>query len=66
VFHLSQLIALHPDQPQYYYRRANNYALWARFADGGRGRELVEKSLADAQKAISLGGGKILGRKSGD
>jgi WD40 repeat protein len=59
IFHLSQLIALEPDRPQYYYRRANAYALWARFADGGRGRELVEKYLADVQSAVLLSGGRL-------
>jgi WD40 repeat protein/serine/threonine protein kinase len=64
VFHLSQLIALEPNEPRYYHRRGDVYTAWSR-SDSGHPVHFVN-ALADYRHALQLRGSRFLKQASGD
>jgi WD40 repeat protein len=64
VFHLSQLIALEPNDSKHYQRRGDVYTAWSKSDSGGP--DHFVKALSDYQHAIQLRGGRFLNQASGN
>jgi hypothetical protein len=64
VFHLSQLIALEPNNPAGYQRRGDAYTAWSRSDTSGPAH--VVSALADYQRALQLRGSRLLMSEGGN